>query len=403
MADAAISIQDVTKRFKLYKEQVKSIKERMILFGRNPYTEFLALDDVSFDVAAGSTVGLLGHNGSGKSTLLKCVTGTLRPTSGSITVRGRMAALLELGAGFHPDLTGRENVYLNGSILGFSRAEIDRIFDEIVEFAELGPFIDNQVKHYSSGMYARLGFAVAVNVDPEVLLVDEVLSVGDEAFQRKCMDRIKQFQRDGRTILLVTHAADLVRQICDEVAVLDHGKLIVMGEPGDAVRAYRDTLAARGQALPHELQQGPHATATGLAISAVRVSHPGGDEYVRSGEPLSVTVDLDPQQAIDDLVVAVSFHDQHGVHVHGTSTAVLGLDLGRVDAPTEVRFDIAEVPLLDGAYTVSVGAHTSDGGILYDQRDQVERFNVQSGTRAQGVVALPITADVSVRRAPAAG
>ena len=395
MADTAIAIEDVTKRFKLYKQQAKSVKERFLTFGRNPHTDFLALDDVSFDVPEGTTVGLLGHNGSGKSTLLKCITGTLRPTSGTIHVRGRMAALLELGAGFHPDLTGRENVYLNGSILGFAHAEIDEIFDDIVEFAELGPFIDNQVKYYSSGMYARLGFAVAVNVDPEVLLIDEVLSVGDEAFQRKCMDRIKQFQRDGRTILLVTHAPDLVRQICDRVAVLDHGTLVTVGEPADAVRIFRDTLAERGQALPEELARGPHANARGISINEVRIEHPGTDRYVRSGGEVSITVDLDAPEQIADPVVALTLYDQNGVRVHGTNTHVLETPLGDVSGRFTVNFEIERTHLLDGSYQVAIGVHTEDGGILYDQNDNAGHFEVQSGSRAEGVVALPVRVHVT--------
>ncbi len=395
MTDPAISIDQVTKVFKLYKEHVKSVKERLILFGRNPHTEFKALDDVSFVVPSGTTVGLLGHNGSGKSTLLKCVAGTLRPTSGRITVQGRMAALLELGAGFHPELTGRENIYLNGSILGFSHAEIDRIFDDIVDFAELGDFIDNQVKHYSSGMYARLGFAVAVNVEPEILLVDEVLSVGDEAFQRKCLDRIKQFQRDGRTILLVTHAADLVRQICDQVAVLDRGELVVMGEPGESVRVFRETLAARGQAIPEELARGgPHATRTGLTITDVRAPLPEGRSFLRSGEPLSVVVDVEATAPLDDVVISLTVHDQNGTFVHGTNTDVLEMDVPTIAAPTTFRFDIAEVHLLDGVYELSIGAHTADGGTLYDQLNQVARFDVLSGSRAEGVVALAMRVSV---------
>ena len=252
MAEPAIVVDGVTKSFKIYREKAQSAKERMIRVGRNPHEVFKALDDVSFEVAEGETFALLGHNGSGKSTLLKCVAGTLRPNSGRIVCRGRLAALLELGAGFHPDLTGRENIYLNGSILGFSRVQVDRIFDDIVEFSELGDFIDNQVKHYSSGMYARLGFAVAINVEPEILLVDEVLAVGDESFQRKCIDRVRQLQADGRTILLVSHAADLVRQLANRAAVLDHGHLVDVAEPGEAIRTLRETLAGRGIALTPE-------------------------------------------------------------------------------------------------------------------------------------------------------
>src|ERR1700694_52006 len=217
----SIEVVGVSKRFRLYHEKYSSLKERVIHLGRNPYEEFWALSDINLEIDEGTTVGLLGHNGSGKSTLLKCIVGILQPSKGEIRSRGRMAALLELGAGFHPDLTGRENIFLNASILGISRKEIFTKLDDIVSFAELEPFIDNQVKYYSSGMYVRLGFAVAVNLDPDILIVDEVLAVGDEAFQRKCLDRVRQFQRDGKTIVFVTHAADSVRAICEKVAVLD--------------------------------------------------------------------------------------------------------------------------------------------------------------------------------------
>src|SRR2546423_2764380 len=196
----AIEIEDVSKRFRLYHEKFTSLKERAIHFGKVPFEEFWALRDINLVVEEGETVGLLGHNGSGKSTLLKCIAGILQPTTGQIRTRGRLAALLELGAGFHPDLSGRENVYLNASLLGLSHREIEKKFDDIVGFAELESFIDNQVKFYSSGMYVRLGFAVAVNMDPDILLVDEGLAVGDESFQRKCLDKVHPFQNEGRTI-----------------------------------------------------------------------------------------------------------------------------------------------------------------------------------------------------------
>ena len=211
MGDMAVDVQDVSKRFRLYHEKYTSLKEKLIHIGRVPYEDLWALRDVSFEVKEGETVGILGRNGSGKSTALKCICGVLQPTTGQVVVRGKLAGLLELGAGFQQDLSGRENIYLNGSMLGLSKREVDRLFDDIVEFAELGQFIDNQVKFYSSGMYVRLGFAVAVNVDPDVLVIDEVLAVGDERFQRKCMDRIKKFQREGRTILFVSHSPDQVQ------------------------------------------------------------------------------------------------------------------------------------------------------------------------------------------------
>src|SRR5918912_483663 len=230
MSAPAIEIDGISKKFRRYRERPTSLKQRVTRF-RVRSEEFWALKDVDIAIPEGSTFGLIGPNGSGKTTLLKIVAGILRPTEGRVVTRGRIAALLELGAGFHPELTGRENVYLNGSILGLSRKEIDDRFDEIVAFAELEDFIDNQVKFYSSGMFVRLGFAVAVHVDPQILLIDEVLAVGDEGFQRKCLERIRQFQREGRTIVFVTHAADLVRRICDDAVVLNRGRIHARGEP----------------------------------------------------------------------------------------------------------------------------------------------------------------------------
>src|ERR1039458_760471 len=209
---------------------------------RTPHEEFWALKKVSLTAYEGETVGILGRNGSGKSTLLKCICGVLQPTSGEVVVRGKLAGLLELGAGFQQELTGRENIFLNGSLLGMSKKEVDRVFDAIVDFSELEAFIDGAVKFYSSGMYVRLGFAVAVNVDPDILVIDEVLAVGDERFQRKCIDRVKSFQREGRTILLVTHSPDQVRSICDRAVVLSHGDVVIEALPGEAVRIFREGL-----------------------------------------------------------------------------------------------------------------------------------------------------------------
>jgi ABC-2 type transport system ATP-binding protein len=214
---AVIRAVGLSKRFTLHHD--KSLKERILNRGRN-VEEFWALRNVGFEIEDATTLGIIGANGSGKSTLLSIVAGILAPTEGYVERRGRVAALLELGAGFHPDLTGRENIYMNASILGLSRKQTEHYFDDIVEFSGIGEFIDNQVKFYSSGMYVRLAFSVAVHVDPEILLIDEVLSVGDEPFQRKCLKRIKKFQREGRTIVLVTHAIDVVSQLCDRVIML---------------------------------------------------------------------------------------------------------------------------------------------------------------------------------------
>lgn len=241
-ASSIVRVDGVAKRFVIRKE--KSLKERLVNLGRSNQhkDDFWALDDVSFDVPIGASVGLLGANGSGKSTLLKVIGGIIEPTRGVVERRGRVAALLELGAGFHPDLTGRENVYLNGSILGLSRKQTDRYFDSIVDFAEVHDFIDTQVKFYSSGMYVRLAFAIAVHVDPDLLLVDEVLAVGDERFQKKCMDKIREFQQEGRTILFVSHSADQVNRVCDRAVVLSHGRVVFDGDTEGGIAALRSSF-----------------------------------------------------------------------------------------------------------------------------------------------------------------
>ncbi len=233
----AISAQDVSKRFLIHRKRATSLKERFVNRGQEA-EEFWAVRDLTIDIERGETVGLIGANGSGKSTTLKILAGILQPTSGSVTVNGRMASLLELGAGFNGELSGRDNVYLNASLLGLSRKEVDRHFDEIVEFSELAPFIDNQVKNYSSGMYVRLGFAVAVHIDPDILLVDEVLAVGDQEFQVKCTARMQQLKDDGRTLVLVTHSLPQAESFCTRAVVMDHGVPSYDGPMSGAAPAY---------------------------------------------------------------------------------------------------------------------------------------------------------------------
>lgn len=246
-----VRLSDVNKNFTLRTE--KSLKETVLNFFGNKKRsrKFEALKDISLSIQSGSTLGLIGHNGSGKSTLLKIVGGILEPSSGIVERRGKLAALLELGAGFHPDLTGRENVYLNASILGLSKAEVDEKFDSIVEFSGINEFIDTQVKFYSSGMYVRLAFAVAVNVDPDILLIDEVLAVGDELFQKKCINKIKEFQNQGRTIIIVSHAAEQIVDLCDTVMLLEQGKPIYQGDAEEGIRLLRQSLLARDGQTEH--------------------------------------------------------------------------------------------------------------------------------------------------------
>ncbi|HLG92579.1 MAG TPA: ABC transporter ATP-binding protein [Acidimicrobiales bacterium] len=399
---AAIQVRDVSKRFRLYHDRFTSLKERVLHMGKVPFEEFWALRDVSLDVEEGQTVGLLGRNGSGKSTLLKCIGAILQPTSGQILVRGSLAAMLELGAGFHPELSGRDNIFLNASLLGLSRKEIERRFDEIVAFAELEAFIDNQVKYYSSGMYTRLGFAVAVNVEPDVLLIDEVLAVGDEAFQRKCIDRVKQFQREGRTIVFVTHAPDYVRQICDWAVVLNGGRVMASAPPGEAIRLFREELARTGEAVPPELEGAEAAPATRpgwrqVAIDHVEVEHPGTGSrpYLLSGEPMTVRASFHAERRVEDAVFSITITDARGELVYKADTAILGRGPTPLEGAGRVVFSFTEVPLLDGAFDVSLGVSSQDGGTLYEWQETCARFEVMNPARTTGSVLLPVSVDVS--------
>lgn len=391
----AVDVVNVSKRFRLYHEKYQSLKERILHAGNNTHEDFYALRDVSFQVIEGETVGILGRNGSGKSTLLKCVSGILQPTSGEVRVRGQLAALLELGAGFQPELSGRDNVFLNAALLGLSQKEMEKRFDDIVAFAELEHFIDNQVKFYSSGMYVRLGFAVAVNVDPDVLVVDEVLAVGDENFQRKCLERIRQFQHEGRTILFVTHAADLVRQICDRAVVLAGGRVIDNGIPGEAIRRFREHLLEVGGGVDVPVEQSEPAThlTKRVMISSVDVEHAGTGRrpYLESGESMNVSVVYETLEATPGLVISISVHDPMGQTLFVTDTNILGVSCDGGVGTGRVDFAFDSVPLMDGNFSLTIGAQ-SEGGVIYDWSEKAATFEVMNPGRSVGVVNLPVHA-----------
>jgi ABC-2 type transport system ATP-binding protein len=405
----AVDVVDVSKRFRLYHEKVTSLKERVLRAGRNPYEDFWALRDVSFDIHEGETVGIVGRNGSGKSTLLKCVSGILQPTEGKVVVRGSTAALLELGAGFQPELSGRDNIYLNASLLGLSSREVARRFDEIVAFAELENFIDNQVKFYSSGMYVRLGFAVAVSVEPDILVVDEVLAVGDENFQRKCLERIKEFQNDGRTIIFVTHSLDLVRQICDRAVVLEGGLMAGSGTPGEAIRLFRELLLEPTAPVEAATAPGPAAGEPAevpapvgvhpVSLLEARLEYPGEGSraYLLPGESLRIVVDFDVHRPVRGAVFAIEIHDQDGELVFGTDTDILGVPFEAEPGAGRSTFSFDRVPLLDGTYDVSLGVRSASGGEVFDWRDQLVQFEVMNPGRSTGHVALEVEAEISVR------
>lgn len=393
-----IRVHDVSKRFNLHHD--KSLKERLLNTRRNQRRaprhgggpddpdapgDFWALRHVSFELDESHTLGLIGANGSGKSTLLKMIAGILQPTDGYVERRGRVAALLELGAGFHADLTGRENIYLNASILGLTRRQTDRYFDAIVDFSGIEPFIDNQVKFYSSGMYVRLAFAVAVHVEPELLLIDEVLAVGDEPFQRKCMKRIKQFQAEGRTIVLVTHGIDLVRQLCDRAIMLEKGEVVCDGKPQEVARAFRERYAPSVEAAPDDVR----GTRT-LSITDVVVTDGSGHakERFAAGDAMGVEFTLDPTEAVIDPVVGVIVYNHLDVFIFGTNTALQNVSLGKVSRPTRLNFDFGPIPMVEGQYFVTVAAHSRDETVQYHWLERQHSFRVFSPTNDVGIIHL---------------
>ena len=382
----AIRVADVSKRFVIRTE--KSLKERLINFGRSNLhkQDFYALSHVSVDIRSGSTVGLIGPNGSGKSTLLKTIGGILQPSSGFVQHRGRIAALLELGAGFHPDLTGRENVFLNSAILGISKAETERNLPEILEFSGIGPFIDTQVKFYSSGMYVRLAFAVAVHVNPDILIVDEVLAVGDEPFQRKCMDRIRQLQTQGKTIVLVTHSLDQVSEFCDRVIVLEAGTIVFDGEPGPAIHRLRDDfesvrVKAAADADPKAVRLGAR-TIDRVELRSASTGQP--IDAIRAGEGLVIDILVTAARPTDTWCLGIEIESARGQIMVATDTRLLDMDTPAIQGERVVRFEIASLALGTGRYFVS--SFFGDADVEEARISQAASFYVANDDRTTGVV-----------------
>jgi ABC-2 type transport system ATP-binding protein len=371
-----IDVENISKQFKIHHERNQSLKERL-LHPKSGSTEiFNALSDISFQVSANETVGILGHNGSGKSTLLKCICGVLQPTTGQIRLRGSLAALLELGAGFQTELSGRDNVYLYGAMLGLSKRNVDAIFDDIVAFSEIEQFIDTQVKFYSSGMYVRLAFAVAVNVDPDILVVDEVLAVGDERFQAKCIDRIRTFQEEGRSILLVTHQADQVRALCDRAIVLDGGLMVANGPVQESLRIFREHLLEDAVELDR--------TGARAEISIDSVTTPSGSFDVKSGAGIHFDVQMTSHAAYSGNFMMEIF-TRGGLLVSRSDAQ--GSPVNLKPGLNSVGVDLPQIPLLDGVYDVNVGIVDRHGTVMA-WREQAASIQVAYSGREGGIVEL---------------
>lgn len=362
-APAVVVVDDVSKRFIIRKDN--SLKERVVTMGRRGRTHrevFDSLRNVSLTIKAGSTIGLMGPNGSGKSTLLKVIGGIIEPSAGSVSRRGRLAALLELGAGFHPDLSGRDNVYLNASILGLTREQTDERFAAIVAFSEIGDFIDTQVKFYSSGMYVRLAFAVAVHTDPDVLLVDEVLAVGDEAFQRKCMDKIREFQHQGRTIILVSHSASQVMEICDEGVVLHDGGIAFVGSASDATKVHRDILEGRRRQTVDAEAHEPVVVELPSVKSITLSSNGAPATEITPGDDLTIDIRVSHPVAVERWHTSLSIDTPHGQQVFGTGSMRLASPHAPAPAgETTVSYVLPGLSLAGGSYFVNAGVMDEEG------------------------------------------
>jgi ABC-type polysaccharide/polyol phosphate transport system ATPase subunit len=418
----AIELTNVTKVYRRYGSRhfatLKSaLMQRSILNDLNPHETFHALTGVSLRVPRGSTFGVIGRNGSGKSTALKLVAGITKPTSGTVTVRGRLSALIELGAGFHPEISGRENVFINGIMLGLTKREIEKRFDEIVEFAELTDFIDEPVKSYSSGMYMRLGFSVAIHVDPEVLLVDEVLAVGDEAFTHKCLDKFADFKRRGKTVLLVTHSLGLIERLCDEAIWLDGGRKQTEGDPKRVVDAYMSSVQRQEerflatsdvrvqQAVTSDAPAGPAAPAVPSDPTAdMTKAAPGrwGSRIIeiaqvglldaqghaahvfQSGDPMRLHLRVRAHQAVEDFVFGVGVFNAEGVCVYGTNTDIDEFEPQALSGDADVFVVFDALDLVEGTYKIDVAVHRRDGG-PYDYHRLLYTFRVKSRTKDVGI------------------
>jgi ABC-type polysaccharide/polyol phosphate transport system ATPase subunit len=384
MEPGTIVAEKVSRRFKVYPQRHVTLKEAIVRRRHLRPVIVEALRDVSFRIDQGESVGFMGRNGSGKTTLLRLVAGVFRPSSGRLSVAGRVGSLLELGAGFHPDFTGRENIYLSASIYGLRRHQVDSRLDEIIAFSELDRFIDLPIRTYSAGMYMRLGFSVAVNVDADVLLLDEVFAVGDEAFQRKCVSRIVGFKQEGKTIVFVSHSGAALERMCDRAILLRQGEVGYDGETGEAIRRYQELLA--GEEDPAERAAGLREWGSGEAhVTDVRLEGLDGvpRDAFSAGDPLVLRIGLEAREAIEPPLLAVELRDRSGALL-GRSDRALG-ELGWDGASrVEVRFEVGSLPLVEGRFQFNLALSDLAGSQRYYTMEKAAEFAVLPQGDARG-------------------
>jgi lipopolysaccharide transport system ATP-binding protein len=383
--DESVRLEDVSVRYRAPQERIGTFKEYMIrrIQGKIKHSTFWALEKANLSINKGEVFGLVGENGAGKSTLLKLVARVMRPTRGRVLVKGRVAPLLEVGAGFHPELTGRENIFLNGAILGFTHDEMEAKFDQIVDFAELWDFIDAPLRTYSSGMWARLGFAVATDVNPDILLVDEILSVGDAGFQLKSADRIEAFRASGTTILLVSHNMELIENMCQRAAWLDHGKIMAVGSARSVVDQYLQVVReGESRRLSHEGDIDPEQRWGNRKIEIVRVrvlNESSAEQTIfHTGEQLVLEMEFIAHEPVVSPTFGVAIHRQDGLHITGPNTAFANIEVGEVMGAGKIRYSIPNLPLLEGRYSFSVAATNQNDTEMFDYHDRAYSFRVDN-------------------------
>ncbi len=413
----AVLLDKVTKTYKLYNSPRDRLKEAFSPFGNTYHRRFDALSQVSLEIQPASTVGIIGRNGSGKSTLLQCICGIIPPSEGRVKVNGRIAALLELGAGFNPEFSGRDNLYINAAILGLSQQQVDQRLDKILEFADIGDYIDQPVRSYSSGMYVRLAFSIAIHVDPEILIVDEALAVGDIHFQAKCFDRFHQFREQGVTVIFVTHDLNMVTRYCDHAYLLSHGKLVTTGNPREVVAAYRkletghelesadsdtgvDPSADVAQVFdlnPYEVRYGNNKAS--ITDGGIYDRNQEAVQILHTGDSYRISLQVQFEQAISDPVFAFTIKDVRGTDIAGTNTHFSDYTTGKFLAGESVRVDFSQsINLNAGSYLLSFGCVSLATGELeiYDRRHDYISFQVVSQRATVGIVDLG--SSISIQR-----
>ena len=413
---SALGVENVSKQYRIYDRPADRLKESLTRGRMRRHREFWALRDVSFEIQAGTTVGIIGQNGCGKSTLLQIISGTLTPTHGNVWSHGRIAALLELGAGFNPEFTGVENVFMNASLMGLSRKETLALFPDIERFAEIGQFIHQPVKTYSSGMYVRLAFAIAASVEPDILVIDEALAVGDAVFQHRCLRRIKELHDRGCTVLFVSHDTNAVRALCDRAILLNAGRMIADGTPADVLNDYQRIVMERQEAYEVDTANAAGSAPERKPQSTVQYTYRHGDgtatiietelcdtaerrvEIVQTGTPLAATVSVRFEREVESPVIGFLIRNRLGIHAYGTNTKEQQIQLGTIQGGevVSIRFAFGCWLGIDD-YSISFAVHSADGQ-SYDWIDGALFFRVISATVVEGVANLNATATVVTKQ-----